>query len=225
MMSFPCDPWYQMVASYKNVWKMLWEIVSIPWQQCSQQRCRWWCLCCNKWICWISLIVAAIILLVLYVIYVVSAVMLAFTCWLICIFLFMAEIIGNRGVTDINCFSRAPGDPVDPVPIIKITQPADLASFPDGDVVPIIFVAVASESDGTALTGSAIEWNIVLPTVPNTYQLLGTGAQIAATLPWDPADKARNQLSTFSIRATATGVDGLEANDFVTVSVGHVHII
>lgn len=30
-------------------------------QQCREQECNWWCLCCNKWFCWLIAILVRII--------------------------------------------------------------------------------------------------------------------------------------------------------------------
>ena len=30
-------------------------------QTCQQQSCNWWCLCCNKWLCWLAWVVVKVI--------------------------------------------------------------------------------------------------------------------------------------------------------------------
>jgi hypothetical protein len=30
-------------------------------QRCSQQECNWWCLCCNKWFCWLITLILKVI--------------------------------------------------------------------------------------------------------------------------------------------------------------------
>ena len=30
-------------------------------QPCKQQDCNWWCLCCNKWLCWLVWVVVKVI--------------------------------------------------------------------------------------------------------------------------------------------------------------------
>lgn len=32
------------------------------WQQvCEEQECNWWCLCCNKWLCWLAWVVVRVV--------------------------------------------------------------------------------------------------------------------------------------------------------------------
>lgn len=33
-------------------------------ERCRRRRCNWWCLCCNKWLCWIEIILVKVIKLV-----------------------------------------------------------------------------------------------------------------------------------------------------------------
>ena len=30
-------------------------------QTCQQQSCNWWCLCCNKWLCWLVWIIVKVV--------------------------------------------------------------------------------------------------------------------------------------------------------------------
>lgn len=39
--------------------------VSRTEQQCREQECNWWCLCCNKWFCWLVTIVVRVVTWVL----------------------------------------------------------------------------------------------------------------------------------------------------------------
>lgn len=39
--------------------------VSRTEQQCREQSCNWWCLCCNKWLCWLVTIVVRVVTWVL----------------------------------------------------------------------------------------------------------------------------------------------------------------
>src|SRR5512141_274130 len=34
-------------------------------EQCKEQDCNWWCLCCNKWLCWIVTIIVEVVVWVL----------------------------------------------------------------------------------------------------------------------------------------------------------------
>lgn len=37
-------------------------------QRCREQECNWWCLCCNKWFCWIVTVLVRIIIWIITVI-------------------------------------------------------------------------------------------------------------------------------------------------------------
>lgn len=42
------------------------EVPATDWvrreeQRCREQECNWWCLCCNKWFCWIAVVIVKII--------------------------------------------------------------------------------------------------------------------------------------------------------------------
>lgn len=58
--------WQQACEQFKNWWT---ESVTTPleqwlgsWQQtCVQQDCNWWCLCCNKWLCWLAWVVVKVV--------------------------------------------------------------------------------------------------------------------------------------------------------------------
>jgi len=225
---FPCDDFYQGIITFRSMVVALWGEVSALWRQCSAQTCRWWCLCCNKWVCWLVTVLLAVLLAVLVVVYAVFSVIVATTCWGTCFLLFMIVLMTNRGDVSFSCLWAPAGPPADPTrdgpPTIKITEPADGATFPDGDKVAITFTATASDPDGTALTGSAVQWEEFLDTSPATYQQLGEGTQIAVTLPQRPVDVASNRLSAYAINANVTGTNGRTASDSVNISVGRIRL-
>ena len=49
--------------------EMMNTFVVVPWRMCSASPCSWWCLCCNRWLCWIALILVAIITFVFWLLY------------------------------------------------------------------------------------------------------------------------------------------------------------
>jgi hypothetical protein len=49
----------------QQVWQPVNQWVSQQQQQCEEQDCNWWCLCCNKWICWIVTVVVEVVVWVL----------------------------------------------------------------------------------------------------------------------------------------------------------------
>jgi hypothetical protein len=193
--------------------------------ECTAQRCRWWCLCCNIWLCWILVIIIAIVVAILWLIWTVITILTVPVCWGTCILIFVFTLGGNFGRWNLNCFASdptpAPSGPT--VPSVSIVEPQFRAVFPDGDTVPITFRADAYGPDGTALTGSAVRWEeYLVGTVPGQYRLIGEGADIAATLPRRPADVAANLPSDYTIRVTATATTGRTASDSVYFVVGPV---
>ena len=222
----PCAFFYVLVGEFFSRLISFWSPVVAPWRACTAQRCRWWCLCCNKWLCWIILIVVAIVLAVLWFVLFVVSLLLVPICWGTCLILVVLAAIGRLPVP--NCFAGAPapvpGGPPPAPPTVSITQPAAQASLPDGDTVPITFTATALDPDGSALTGAAVRWEEDLVTVPATYQLLGIGTQIAVTLPHRPIDVSANLPSNYHIMVTATGTNGRTASDEVSITVGRVQI-
>ncbi|HVC91114.1 MAG TPA: hypothetical protein VND66_10890 [Acidobacteriaceae bacterium] len=56
------------IVYFANIWTSvlvpIWTWWVNTWKQCTQQSCNWWCLCCNKWFCWVVLIIVATVILV-----------------------------------------------------------------------------------------------------------------------------------------------------------------
>lgn len=48
-----------------KIWKPVEEWVSREERRCREQDCNWWCLCCNKWFCWIVTIIVKVVTWVL----------------------------------------------------------------------------------------------------------------------------------------------------------------
>lgn len=49
----------------EQVWQPVSEWVSEQQEQCKEQDCNWWCLCCNKWVCWIVTVIVEVVVWVL----------------------------------------------------------------------------------------------------------------------------------------------------------------
>lgn len=49
----------------ENVEQPVEQWVSRTEQRCREQSCNWWCLCCNKWFCWLVTILVKVIVLVI----------------------------------------------------------------------------------------------------------------------------------------------------------------
>lgn len=55
------------------------------WSQCRQQSCNWWCLCCNRWLCWIALIIVTIFVAIFWLLLVIIGFLLFVICVLLCL--------------------------------------------------------------------------------------------------------------------------------------------
>jgi hypothetical protein len=42
--------------------------ITTTWTACSARPCNWWCLCCNKWLCWLVVSLVAVVVLVTVVV-------------------------------------------------------------------------------------------------------------------------------------------------------------
>ena len=103
-----------MVQQIEKVISDAWQtFVATPWRQCSAQRtCSWWCLCCEKWLCWISLILVAILVIVFAILYTLVAVLTLIACETTCVVLFILQAILGifyKSVRDnmIRCFQTS----------------------------------------------------------------------------------------------------------------------
>lgn len=97
------------------------QFVYVPWRMCTTSPCTWWCLCCNRWLCWISLILVAILTIIFWLLYVIIIVFVVTTCETICVLL---AIFNDSG----RCFGNGNTDP-GPGPLPQPT-------FPDPPVSP-----------------------------------------------------------------------------------------
>ena len=82
--------WQVLVPVIKQLWMWAYSIVKTlvqvfttiiqkvtkwmqQWQNqlqqvCQQQSCNWWCLCCNKWLCWLAWVLVSVLILVVVII-------------------------------------------------------------------------------------------------------------------------------------------------------------
>jgi hypothetical protein len=49
----------------ERVWQPVDGWVTRTERQCREQDCNWWCLCCNKWVCWLVTLVVRVVMWVL----------------------------------------------------------------------------------------------------------------------------------------------------------------
>lgn len=118
--------WCRLVYEWlwREMFQPIWNWITQTWQQCTQQPCNWWCLCCNKWFCWIALIVLAILTVILMIILYAIVTVVCGVCFIGCILLCIFFWISRQTPVD-NCLNwcnsgrLAPWDrdpPVDPQP-------------------------------------------------------------------------------------------------------------
>jgi hypothetical protein len=221
-----CAFTYEVVGAIATNIVAIWRWVAVQWVRCAAQPCTWWCLCCNKWGCWIGLIIVGILVTIILVIFLILSIIFVLVCWAVCLIIVFLTAIGRLPVPNCVAPNPAPGPAPPPQvpPTVTITQPASQASFPDGDTIPIVFTATAVDADGSPLSGAAVRWQEFLGTVPNTWRELGQGTQISVTLPHRPIDAAANRPSGYDITVRATGTNGLTASDSVSIMVGRVRI-
>jgi len=54
--------WYETFVQH------FWNWVVQQFEDCNEQSCSWWCLCCNKWLCWIATVILMIVAVIVAVI-------------------------------------------------------------------------------------------------------------------------------------------------------------
>src|SRR2546425_10430241 len=106
-----CFNCYSTVAQvFRAVLLAVWHWIAVTWQQCTEQDCNWWCLCCNKWLCWIALIFIAvldfILFLVLEIVVIVVCTVIALWC-ILCHVICWIGCAGNKDCTD-HCTTNSP---------------------------------------------------------------------------------------------------------------------
>src|SRR5258707_237796 len=91
--------WCQVMAVwiYENIWKWAWTWISKTWRECSLQRCRWWCLCCNKWLCWVAMIILTIFAAILFIIAIIIGFVLCILCYILCLLMcFLPSLFNDQ---------------------------------------------------------------------------------------------------------------------------------
>lgn len=95
-------------AIVKYIWNWAWAWIAATFRRCSAQRCQWWCLCCNKWLCWIVMIILAVVLIVVVAILFIVAAVICVVLWLFCaIGCLVPEMAGERSCNQQCWSSRA----------------------------------------------------------------------------------------------------------------------
>lgn len=211
-----CSDTYLLLTSLTTriveLYKLIWNEVLV----CARQRCRWWCLCCEHWLCWIGLAIAAILTTILLIVEVLVSVAVITTCWGTCILIFIFTFGGNFGRASLNCFVADPTPPAPaPRPTVRVTVPDP--HTPERFFLPtdvVTFAAVAEDVDGTPLTGMALAWFDTFGGISD--RPLGTGTPIDVTLELLADDAAAGRVTHHTVTVVATGADGTTSRPAVT---------
>ena len=73
---------------WKEVIEKLWDWFrdSIRW--CTRRKCRWICLCCNKWLCWVFVFIVWVLVIVVTLVLVLLVTIICILCfplcWIVC---------------------------------------------------------------------------------------------------------------------------------------------
>lgn len=101
------------------------QFVYVPWVLCSRGPCTWWCLCCNKWLCWSTLILVFILTVFFWIMLATTITVALLLCETLCIF---SAIGPGRSP---GCFGgHGQGTPVEPPPTPSFPTPTNPPSPP-----------------------------------------------------------------------------------------------
>jgi hypothetical protein len=200
-----CREFWRFAQAAGRIAETFWQWVSVPWQYCSAQPCVWWCLCCNRWVCWLALIALAVLLIVFYVLIVVTFFIALVVCELLC--LLFAVLQAPSGKITLRCFqySDLPVPPANRPPAAQTTGPyngrvgqavqmsASGSTDPEGSALTATW-DFGDGATGTGLTTSHVYANVGVFNVTVTVSdgsLSGTAVTTATIVGiggWNPDD-------------------------------------
>ena len=93
-----CTWWWQQIFSREFLTDKWNYYVASPWRWCSSRPCTPWCLCCDRWLCWIGVIILAIVVIIVWIVWSLFSLMITTWCETLCV---IATIFKNREGT---CF-------------------------------------------------------------------------------------------------------------------------
>jgi hypothetical protein len=93
-----CEPVYQWL--WENIWQSVSQWATDLMRRCTRQRCRWSCLCCNKWFCWIVAILVLIVVFLLVVIATIVVTIVCGICYIVCLLLCLGGVVLTGGKSD-----------------------------------------------------------------------------------------------------------------------------
>ncbi len=70
---------------YTTFWNWAWNYITTTWTSCTKQKCNWWCLCCNQWLCFVFLVFLAILVIVAVIVLTLLAVLWCIICFIFCL--------------------------------------------------------------------------------------------------------------------------------------------
>ena len=154
------DCWANIEEVKKWFVTHVWREVARLRERCRRQSCNWWCLCCNKWFCWLvwiilSLLVAIFQLLVYILVTVVCTA--ASTVCLLCTLVCYIGCLGRKACIE-HCLRNCPSvehpqhPPPEPGPTAPPTGPAP-PPFPTGGST------TTSDTDSEKTSGSNSEFS------------------------------------------------------------------
>lgn len=144
-------------------------------QQCREQECNWWCLCCNKWFCWLvtlilrvltwivdivcKVIVFILVIVITILVQILKWVVLAVVCLAaaLCSFLFLIAGIALIGVLLCLVLLAAPAFAPLAAPILPIAATVF--------VVALVLAKLLCEAGRCRLLGViawALKWSIAV---------------------------------------------------------------
>jgi hypothetical protein len=94
------------------------------WRACSRRKCKWWCACCNRWLCWLALVLIAIAGFALILIAYLIALLACWACFAVCIVLCVFFWIFQRTPLD-NCINWCNSGRLEPWPTEPRVDPED----------------------------------------------------------------------------------------------------
>jgi PKD domain len=150
-----CTDWWQRVFSVAFLVDKWSYYVASPWRWCSSRPCTIWCLCCDRWLCWIGVIILAILVVTVWIVWSLFSLLLLTICETICVLL---TIIQTRGIG--SCFAArgntAPTAVTDGPYSGLIGQSIAMSAAGSTDAEADPLSASWTLGDGTSLTGLAI---------------------------------------------------------------------
>jgi hypothetical protein len=164
-------------------------------QQCRQQECNWWCLCCNKWFCWLvtlilrairwivdilcKLILTILVWIIWILVQIVKWVILAVVCLFaaLCSFLFL--IAGIALIAVLLCLVALAAPTFAPIaaPVLPIALTVA--------VVALVLAKLLCEASRCRLLGViawALKWSITLGAVLSIVALSPLSALVVVVM-------------------------------------------